>query len=126
MPYDSTDFRPNALGLPEDVADIIHDELLPWLRAGGDDACRFYYPLWGDKCGTAACIGGWLHNRIGLSAFMQIMGSHPVLDGLFNGHRSGTFPADQGYADVTGPIAASCVEHMMATGDVDWTRAFGV
>lgn len=132
MPYDASPEFPNALGLsPENYA--IMQELLAWLDTGGDDLLRFDYNYWLVKpegtCSTAACIGGWLAWRIWGDDIENYAHERDLPDrlgiseklayDLFYGGLS-----RKSHPIASSPIAARCVRNLLATGEVDWDRAF--
>jgi hypothetical protein len=123
MPFDTLDYHPWAEANLTAEQRGIWAELLAWLDTGGDDRQRFRYPTW--YCGTHACIGGWLDVRVhgeatwewgnvGTAAGLSVDCSFPM---FFKGF-------DFDGMDPTAPIAASCVRHLLATGEIDWPRAF--
>lgn len=121
----TTQERPNPLNLTPEVLGLF-DQVLVWLDNGGDEQHPYNYSVWGNEyCGTSACIGGMLE----LLAFgdtsrdISVVYSHLGLprdlgDALFF---QGS--AEMANWDVPADIAASCVRHMLATGEVDWQLA---
>lgn len=101
----------------------IWQRLLVWLDAGGDEQCRFDYKNW--NCGTSACIGGWLEALFGRIAYQLEVLAEKV--GLLPEEAEVLF--FHGFQDYDrGPttvMAASCVRHMLATGEVNWVKAWG-
>jgi hypothetical protein len=109
-----------------------------------DDRFSMVHWITKDKnsCGTIACIGGWIEvifddpvdkARIYPTAVFSV---YPDIrtGTLHNKHPSRKqidelFYMDQvnhgiGYSDVNEDIAIQCLEHFIATGKVDWKRAY--
>lgn len=131
--FDLTETRPNPLGLSDEQF-ALWDELLAWLDAGGDDKCRFDYAEWPrdefqlERCGSCACIGGWVNLRLGFGeshfCFGQTrraLGLHEDMgEALFLG---GLYEHSGLSRDPTAAEAASCVRTLLTEGIVDWPRA---
>jgi hypothetical protein len=109
-----------------------------------DDRFSMVHWITKDKssCGTIACIGGWIElmftdpmdrARIYPTAVYSV---YPDIQTgtLHNKHPSRKlidelFYMDQvnsglGFNDVNEDVAIECLEHLIATGEVDWRRAY--
>jgi hypothetical protein len=95
-----------------------------------------------NSCGTSACIGGWIEvmfvdpidkARIYPAAVLSVYpdtrtgtlnNKHPsrkLIDELFYMDQVGH---GLGYIDVNENVAIECLEYLIATGNVDWRRAY--
>lgn len=133
--------RPNAPGLRQEVADIVWDELIPWLEAGGDEEVAYDYRYWQREPRPAprgllwplqalwrtitdqpqpmlpatACIGGRLSQLTDVAQLSMVVPEEQIDELFSDGLHHSPLPS--------GPQAASCVRHWMRTGIVDWHLA---
>lgn len=106
-------------------------EISDWLKADAPEkngVAGFYMPLfWAEKsCGTVCCIGGtaakWWGENPDIEPMASAVGrdilglSDDAADELFFVSRC----MDVYLTDITPAWAARCIDHLIATGVVDW------
>lgn len=115
MPFDSTETT------ARDRLKILRDHI------AGLSPEKFDMSEW--RCGTAACIGGWTETlfakkRLGESAVGALIGLNPdQSEALFYPD----LPDPDGDArawNATPAEAVKVLDHLLATGEVDWRVAF--
>jgi hypothetical protein len=127
MPFDFGIPQRNVFDMSPAQVDL-WGRLLAWLDDGGDDGqYSFNYSKWASKCGTAACIGGWLDLNTGGERSDHF--SNPKLPEIigvpYETAEQLFFDGNRFLENPTPGQAASCVRHMLETGEVNWRRAMG-
>lgn len=92
-----------------------------------NDPVKFNMGYW--SCGTVACIGGWA-DCLWAGEEGWLMATKDILDLEHNKAEELFYPGstrnaehEYNYEDITPKMAASCIRHLVETGEVDWTRA---
>ena len=112
------------------------DRVLAWLDAGGDDQYSFDMNYWYRKpegCNTVCCIGGYI--AIVEMGVPDTCEDFPNYSNEVMGNFLGISTEDAEklfymvnreyeLQEVTPPIAASVIRHLLETGVVDWNHGF--
>lgn len=141
MPYDSTDFHiealpapvvdPKSLTTPRERLIYLRDflrnlprekfNMIGWIVGGRRRAQAMSH-----KCGTTCCIGGWAAVLFGTKnidgvAAQNLLGLNDTqATQLFYGMGMRNYKL---YYDLTNSQAANIIDHLINTGEVDWSKA---